>query len=435
MGEVLSQNEIDSLLAALSTGELDVDEMQDKGEKQVKNYDFKRPAKFSKEHLRTLEIIYEHYGRLLATTLPVYLRKNVQVTVASSETVTFSEFTNALSNPVILGIINFQPLGGNIILDLAANLGFAIIDRMLGGKGVPLEKNREFSEIEMAIIEKIMIISLQLMREPWKNVLDISPILERIETNPQFAQVIAPSEMIAIVTLNMKIGDVEGFMNICLPYFTLESVMDKLNTKYWFSTMQDSSSEDYEITIYIEDNNHNPIEMAEPYFDDYLNSWYDENGYYHFFPMYLDVGTHKVEFTLDDGRYKAEPVSINLKIVPSIFYGDIKCKSYYGTDKTTLTMKATVYDPDADCYEDGYVTFKVNGKSYKVKTKNGVATKTIKIKKAGTYTYTAKFTNNNYKSSVTGKAKLYVYSTTKKARTFNVKGYKFTLYQMMSKIK
>ena len=249
MGEVLSQNEIDSLLAALSTGELDVDEMQDKGDRQVKNYDFKRPAKFSKEHLRTLEIIYEHYGRLLATTLPVYLRKNIQVTVASSETVTFSEFTNALSNPVILGIINFQPLGGNIILDLAANLGFAMIDRMLGGKGIPLEKNRDFSEIEMSIIEKILIISLQMMREPWKNVLDISPILERIETNPQFAQVIAPNEMIAIVTLNMKIGDVEGFMNVCLPYFTLESVMDKLNTKYWFSTMQDTSTEDYQMYI------------------------------------------------------------------------------------------------------------------------------------------------------------------------------------------
>ncbi len=246
MGEVLSQNEIDSLLAALSTGELDVDEMQDKGERQVKNYDFKRPAKFSKEHLRTLEIIYEHYGRLLATNLPIYLRKNVQVSVASSETVTFSEFTNALSNPVILGIINFQPLGGNIILDLAANLGFTMIDRMLGGKGVPLEKNRDFSEIEMTIIEKLLIISLQLMREPWKNVLDISPVLERIETNPQFAQVIAPSEMIAIVTLNMKIGEVEGFMNVCLPYFTLESIMDRLNTKYWFSTMKEDSGENYQ---------------------------------------------------------------------------------------------------------------------------------------------------------------------------------------------
>lgn len=249
MGDVLSQNEIDSLLAALSTGELDVDEMQEKGEKQVKNYDFKRPAKFSKEHLRTLEIIHEHYGRLLATNLPVYLRKNIQVSVASSETVTFSEFTNALSNPVILGIINFQPLGGSIILDLAANLGFAMIDRMLGGKGMPLEKNRDFSEIEMTIIEKLMIIAIQLMREPWRNVLEVTPMLERIETNPQFAQIIAPNEMIAIVTLNMKIGDVEGFMNVCLPYFTLESVMDKLNTKYWFSTMKDVGNEDYEVYI------------------------------------------------------------------------------------------------------------------------------------------------------------------------------------------
>lgn len=249
MGDVLSQNEIDSLLAALSTGELDVDEMQEKNERQVKNYDFKRPAKFSKEHLRTLEIIYEHYGRLLATNLPVLFRKNISVTVASSETVTFSEFTNALSNPVILGIINFQPLGGNVILDLAANLGFAMIDRLLGGKGVPLEKNREFSDIEMPLLERIMLQIIDLMREPWKNVMEIMPLLDRIETNPQFAQVIAPNEMIAIVTLNMKIGDVEGFMNVCLPYFTLESVMDRLNTKYWFSTMQDGNDENYGMYI------------------------------------------------------------------------------------------------------------------------------------------------------------------------------------------
>lgn len=187
------------------------------------------------------------------------------------------------------------------------------------------------------------------------------------------------------------------------------------------------SDEDYEITVFIEDNNHNPIKMAEPYFDDYVGSWYNSDGFYHFFPMYLDAGTHKIEITLDDGLYKAKPVVMNLTIVKSVFYGDIKCKAYYGTDKGTLTMKATVYNPDQDYYEDGYVTFKVNGKSYKVKTKNGVATKSIKIKKAGTYTYTAKFTNQNYKSSVTGKAKLYVYSTSKKARTFNIKGYKFTL--------
>ena len=249
MGEILSQNEIDNLLAALSTGELDADQMRESEEKQVKDYDFSRPTKFSKEHLRTLEMIFEHYSRLISTNLPVYLRKNVQVTVASSETVTFSEFTNALANPVILGIINFAPLNGTILIDLATNLGYAMLDRMLGGSGVPLERSREFSEIEMTIIEKILVMFTQLLRDPWRTVVDISPVMQRLETNPQFAQVISPNDMIAIVTLNMKIGDVEGFMNICLPFFTLEDVMDKLNTRFWFSTMQENHDENYEMYI------------------------------------------------------------------------------------------------------------------------------------------------------------------------------------------
>ena len=121
-----------------------------------------------------------------------------------------------------------------------------MIDRMLGGQGNPLDKTREFSEIEMTIIEKIMVICMQLLREPWKNILDLSPVMDRIETNAQFAQVIAPNDMIAIVTLNVKIGEVEGMMNICLPYFTLETVMDKLNTKFWFSTMQENAEENYQ---------------------------------------------------------------------------------------------------------------------------------------------------------------------------------------------
>jgi len=245
VGEVLSQSEIDNLLAALSTGELDVEQMQESDEKKVKNYDFSRPTKFSKEHLRTLEFIFEHYSRLISTNLPVYLRKNVQVAVTSSETNTFNEFTNALSSPVILGIVDFAPLNGSIIIDLATNLGYAMLDRMLGGNGTPLEKSREFSEIEQTIIQKILVMFTQLLREPWRNVVDINPVLSRLETNPQFAQIIAPGDMVAIVTLNIKIGDVEGFMNICLPFFTLEDVMDKLNTKFWYSTMQANTDEDF----------------------------------------------------------------------------------------------------------------------------------------------------------------------------------------------
>lgn len=246
MGEVLSQSEIDSLLQALSSGELDADEISNSEERVAKNYDFRRPAKFSKEHLRTLEIIFEHYGRLLSTNLPVYLRKNIQVNVVNSEACTFSEFSTALANPVLLAVVNFAPLNGNIMLEVAANLGFTIIDRMLGGPGNPLEKSRDFSEIERSIIDRVISICVDLLREPWKNVLEIDPILERIETNPQFAQIIAPSEMIAIITINVKIGEVEGLMNICLPYFTLESVMDKLNTKYWFASMKENNEDNYE---------------------------------------------------------------------------------------------------------------------------------------------------------------------------------------------
>lgn len=249
MGEILSQNEIDSLLQALSSGELDVEEIKDNGEKQAKNYDFARPAKFSKEHLRTLEIIFEHYGRLMSTTMPAYLRKTVQVEIMNSEAVTYSEFSNALSNPVILGIISCNPLQGNIIMELASNLGYAMVDRMLGGPGEPLERNRDFSEIELLIIERIITIAVELLREPWENVIDLHPRLERIETNSQFAQIISPSEMIAIVTINIKVGDVEGLMNVCLPYLTLEDVMDKLNTKYWYSNIQTKSEQEYKDSI------------------------------------------------------------------------------------------------------------------------------------------------------------------------------------------
>ena len=249
MGDVLSQNEIDSLLQALSSGELDVEEIKDNDEKQVKDYDFARPSKFSKEHLRTLEIVFEHYGRLLSTNLPVFLRKQVQVEVMNSEAVTYSEFSNALSNPVLLGIINFAPLQGNIIIEMASNLGYAIVDRMLGGQGEPMDKVREFSEIELLIIERIMVVCVNLLVEPWENVVELHPHLERIETNSQYAQIISPSEMIAIVTINVKIGTVEGLMNICLPYITLEDVVDKLNTKYWFANMQSQDETDYSDTI------------------------------------------------------------------------------------------------------------------------------------------------------------------------------------------
>lgn len=251
MSETLSQEEIDKLLQAFSTGELDTEDYTTEKEKEVKVYDFARPSKFSKEHLRTLENIFEHYGRLLYTNLPAYLRKNVQVDVMNAEALAYSEFSNSLSNPVLLGIVNFSPLRGNVIMEMGTNLGYAIIDRMLGGEGIAIDRKRDFTEIEIIIIERILNICVDLLREPWQHVVALHPRLERIETNPQFAQLISPTEMIAIVTISITVGDVNGLMNVCLPFMTLEDVMDKLNIKYWFSSMEQKDDSSYEKAIEI----------------------------------------------------------------------------------------------------------------------------------------------------------------------------------------
>lgn len=251
MGDVLSQSEIDNLLSALDSGEFDPNEVGDSEDRQVKDYNFARPSKFSKEHLRTLVFIFEHYARLLSTNLPVYLRKNVQVEVMHSEAATYQEFSNSLSNPVILGVVNFSPLEGNVIMEMAAGLGYTIVDRMLGGDGKPLEKSREFTEIELTIIERIMVVCTNLLVEPWQSVQVLEPMLERIETNSQFAQFVTPNEMTSIITMNIKIGDVEGLMNICIPYAVLEPVIDKVNTKYWYSTA--AAAEDGAFREYLEE--------------------------------------------------------------------------------------------------------------------------------------------------------------------------------------
>ncbi len=245
MGDVLSQNEIDNLLAAISSGELDADAINDEGDKKVKDYNFAKPSKLSKEHLKTLEIIFEHYGRLLSTHLPIYLQKNLQVEVTSAEAVSYSEFSNALSNPILLGILNMEPLNGKALMSVSANFGYAMVDRMLGGQGKALETKRNFSEIELIILEKVFHICIEMLKEPWEHVVDLEPSLETIETDAQFLQIYSPNEMSAVIMLRIVMSDVEGRMSVCLPYSLLESVIDKLNTRYWYSAVQSEDGNDY----------------------------------------------------------------------------------------------------------------------------------------------------------------------------------------------
>jgi flagellar motor switch protein FliM len=250
MGDILSQNEIDELLKALNTGEIDVHQMQTTTqEKKIKNHDFRRPSKFAKDHLKTLHIINENYARLVTNFLSGYLRTLVQVEVISVEPLSYYEFNNSISNPVILAVVDFTPLTGSIILEISPAISYALIDRILGGKGSSMERIRGFTEIELAIIERIVIQILNLMREPWENVIAIRPRLEKLETNAQFAQIISPNEIVALVTLSARVGDVEGMINLCIPHMVVEPIVSKLSTKFWFSTVEKETTKETKQSI------------------------------------------------------------------------------------------------------------------------------------------------------------------------------------------
>ncbi|MBS3994164.1 MAG: flagellar motor switch protein FliM [Alkaliphilus sp.] len=238
MSDVLSQNEIDALLQALSEGEVDVAEIEyGRKEKKIKKYDFRRPDKFAKDQLRTLQIIHENYSRLLNTFLSGYLRSLIQIDVLSVEQLTYYEFSNSISNPAVLGIVEFIPLNGQVIIEITPDIAFVMIDRILGGNGKIVEETRNFTEIETTLLKKLLKQMAKLFKEPWENVLKLEPTLEKIENNSQFAQIISPNETIALVTLNIKIGDVEGMINICIPHIVIEPILSQLSTKFWFTTM------------------------------------------------------------------------------------------------------------------------------------------------------------------------------------------------------
>jgi flagellar motor switch protein FliM len=250
VGDILSQNEIDRLLQQLNTGELDVKEFKiDTTEKKVRNHDFRRPSKFAKDHLRTIQIINENYARLLTNFLSGYLRTLVQVDVQTVQAMQYSEFTNSIANPAVLGIINFNPMPGSIVLEVNPSIAYSLIDRILGGRGFAMDKVRGFTEIELAILMRLISQMLGLMRDPWENVISIKPSLDRIETNAQFAQLMSPNEMVVLVTFTAKIGEVEGLMNLCIPHMTVEPVMSKLSTKLWFSLIEHGSTEESKETI------------------------------------------------------------------------------------------------------------------------------------------------------------------------------------------
>ena len=247
MNEVLSQDEIDQLLQAISTGESEADEFKPVTDtRRIKIYDFRRPDKFSKEQIRTVSNMHETFARLTTTSLSAQLRTLVHVHVASVDQLTYEEFIRSIPTPTTLAVINMDPLKGNAVLEIAPEITFIIIDRLFGGSGDTGGKvNRDLTDIEQSVMEGIIVRILANMREAWTQVIDLRPRLQQIETNPQFAQIVPPSEMVILVTLEIKIGEEAGMMNICIPYITIEPIVSKLSSSFWFSSVRRSSTTQY----------------------------------------------------------------------------------------------------------------------------------------------------------------------------------------------
>lgn len=239
MPEVLSQDEIDQLLTAISAGEVDTQEIhQPTDQRKIKIYDFKRPDKFSKDQIRTVSIMHETFARLTTTSLSAQLRSLVAVHVASVDQLTYEEFIRSIPNPTTLAVIDMDPLKGSAILEIDPAITFSIIDRLFGGQGEGAKFSRELTDIEQSVMEGIIVRVLGNLRESWSTVIDLRPRLGGIETNPQFAQIVPPSEMVVLVTLETKVGDVEGMMNLCIPYLTIEPIISKLSAQYWYSSVR-----------------------------------------------------------------------------------------------------------------------------------------------------------------------------------------------------
>lgn len=236
MGEVLSQEEIDALLNALSDGSVDEEAIKMTSPYKIKVYDFKRPNKYSKGQLNSLLNIYDNFGRSLATYLAGNMHTAVDAKVLSTEQLTYDEFIRSLPYPTILGIFNFSPLEGNGLMEISPSLAFIMVERLLGGQGVVPMKNRDLTEIERKIIVNRLSRVIQLMGEAWSEIFEGNTQMVNVETNSQFTQIVAPNEMVVVITIEVKIDEQIGMINVCLPYIVMKPVLERLNSLLLFSS-------------------------------------------------------------------------------------------------------------------------------------------------------------------------------------------------------
>lgn len=250
MAEILSQSEIDELLLALTTGRDEPSKPKEEAQEGVvRPYNFRTANKFNKEQMRMLRFIYESYAGRLSIFLSGALRAACDVEVVSLEEQTFGEFSNSLPTPAFIAIFSMAPLAGNSLIELSNSVAYEIISRLFGGTGQFNDSNKMYTEIEVAILTQIVRKMLGVMTESWERICTVTTKLDRIETSAQFAQIVASSEPIAIITMNVKIGEISDIINLCIPHIAIQPIAKRLASKQWYNERVDGNEKNFDIKL------------------------------------------------------------------------------------------------------------------------------------------------------------------------------------------
>ena len=235
MADILSQEEIDALLEVVDD---DADETEETIEKptishqrQITLYDFKRPNRISKEQLRAFRGIHDKMARALSSQISAIMRSIVEIQLHSVDQMTYGEFLMSLPSPTSFNVFSMKPLDGTGVLEINPNIAFSMIDRLLGGKGDPYESTREFSDIELNLLDTILRQMMQTLKDAWGPITEIFPTVDVKESSPNVVQIVAQNEIVIMVVMEIIIGHSSGMMNLCYPVISLESILSRLASR------------------------------------------------------------------------------------------------------------------------------------------------------------------------------------------------------------
>lgn len=233
MAEILSQSQIDELLNNLSSGDVDIKNI-DASEKKIREYDFRSPRKITKETIKLLNGIYENYCRMLTSRLTSILRLSCDITVEQVEESVFHEYNNALDDYVLMGLIDVRypdntTSDSQILLEISKPISFVIIDRLLGGPGVEYDTQRDYTDIELSLLHNLIKQIVPLMGKTWEGTLDMKTELDKIETNSRFIQSVNYNDTVVVIVLDIVLNQSSGKITICLPSAILDNITRRAN--------------------------------------------------------------------------------------------------------------------------------------------------------------------------------------------------------------